>query len=284
MKKDIQLLRDELPALAATLIRMYLDQSIPYNADFAEHPDEPRHHKPQWHQWGIISHTDKFLEAFYGQVQEYVDAWGIRDLYTTALSDTIDGIAKADLLPLGILYHDLGKFTARHLSRAQHSTDPAYPDFSFGSHEAASEVLIQKHLKERLHKEGLTDKHIWYIGRCAALHYEIAKIRDHVKHSAEGYSLRFVASDDFAREARLLHIEYADFAVEVGIMYLGDSLAKTSFRLSPTPTNDTERLAHPHIQEIKEQIASQGLVPGHIDCVTHVPVSVAAVERYFALL
>ena len=277
-------LRNELPTLAVALIKQHLDQTQPYNADFALHPDEPRHHKPQWHQWGILTHTDHFLQSYDTEVQICIDTWGLRTLYNAWMAQEIEGKSKGDLLRLGILYHDLGKFTTRHLSSKQHSTDALYPDFSFGGHEAASEVLIQQHLTERLMRLGYTSRQIWYIGRCAALHYEIAKIRDHIKNTHGGYSLLFVAGDIFAREATLLLEEFRDFAFEVGIMYLGDSLAKTAFRLTPEPTNDTERLVHPSLPEIKRLIAAEGLPENHIDCVLHVEVSKAAVKRYMELM
>ena len=283
-KNTFQQLYNDFPALATQLIQQYLDQSKPYNADFAAHPDEPRHHKPQWHQWGIITHTYNFLHAFDTRVQACIDSWNMREQYTVWSTEMVDGIHKEELLRLGILYHDLGKITARHLSRTQHTKDPIYPDFSFGSHEAASEELIQEHLAPALLALGYSPGQIIYIGRCAALHYEIAKIRDRIKHSAEGYSLRFVETEDFAREAKLLHIEYQDYAMEVGLMYLGDSFAKTQWQLEPTPTNDTQRLVHPQIPQIKEAIAAAGLIPSHLECVLHVPVSMAAVKRYFELM
>lgn len=280
----LHILRSELPALAHTLITAYLPQNIAYNADFAAHPDEPRHHKPQWHQWGILTHTDRFLTAFDTEVQAYIQAWGMTRAYDNWMAVHIDGRRKEDLLRLGILYHDLGKFTSRHLSKHQHSTDPAFPDFSFGGHEAASEQLIHGHLADRLSALGYTDAHLEYIGRVAALHYEIAKIRDRVKYSGEGYSLRFVAGEDFAREAKLLHLEYEDYAMEVGLMYLGDSLAKTQYRLQPFPQDDTTRLVHPDLAEIRRDLDRQGLPAHHLDCVTHLPVSVAAVHAYLTFL
>lgn len=280
----LSILRSEFPALASALIREFLPQDIAYNADFALHPDEPRHHKPQWHQWGILTHTDRFLHAFDTEVQAYMQLWNQTKQYDNWMAVHIDGKRKEDLLRLGILYHDLGKFTSRHLSKYQHSTDPAYPDFSFGGHEAASETLIHSHAAARLHTLGYTDAHIQYIGRAAALHYEIAKVRDRIKYSGEGYSFRFIASDDFTREAKLLHLEYADYAMEVGLMYLGDSLAKTGFRLDPMPKDDTSRLLHPALPDIRLSLERAGLPAQHIDCVSHVPVSIEAVRVFLSLL
>lgn len=283
MQHILKQLHGEFPALAVQIITTYLDQSKPYNADFAAHPDDPRHHKPQWHQWGIITHTERFLAAFDNEVQGYIAEWGMRTAYDAAMSEMIDGIRKEDLLRMGILYHDLGKFAVRHLSKKQYTTDTKYPDFSFGGHEAASETLLHKHCTEHLQSLGMTSQQIWYVGRCAALHYEIAKIRDRVKNT-EGYSLRFAQSDAFEREAKLLLMEFQDFAMEVGLMYLGDSCAKTAFRLSPAPENDTELLVHPQIPDIKRLIAAAGLPANHIDCVLHLNVSVAAVKKYMELM
>lgn len=276
-------LRQELPQLATMLVEQHLDLRKPYNADFAQHPDERRHHKPQWHQWGILTHTDAFLRAFEGEVLECIDAWGIRAAYDKHVQQKIDDKTKKELLRVGILYHDLGKFTVRHLSRKQSGDDPSYPDFSFGSHEAASESVINEHLKDRLIKEGFTVPQIHYIGRCAALHYELAKIRDHVKNT-DGYSLRFVASDEFAREANLVLLEFQDFAWEIGIMYLGDSYAKTSFRIEPIPMSDTDLLVHPAIPDLKRLIAAADLPASHLESVLHLCVSMALVQRYFSLM
>jgi hypothetical protein len=68
---DQKLLR-QLPELAKIFIA-----DIPENKNFIENPDDPAEHHKKWHQFGIITHTRKFLEFYNQQMPDYLKKWGM---------------------------------------------------------------------------------------------------------------------------------------------------------------------------------------------------------------
>jgi len=273
----ISTIRETLPSLASRLIRHHLDQSLPHNQEFAEHPDSYWHHKPMWHEWGVITHTNKFLEAFEQEEKELLEEWGLHHIIEEFM-EPIDGIPKKDLMKLGILLHDLGKFTLRHLSKKQVSKPPLPPDFSFGGHELESERIIHSdYVKPLLREGGLKDSHIIYIGRCAALHYELAKIRNHIFSTGyENYTIAFIEGDEHKKLSQKLADENPYHRIEVGIMYLGDSLAKTSFR--------TFKHGTPTEEEMDAYIQEKDLDPRYKAQIIHSHIAVASAKAYLSSL
>jgi hypothetical protein len=88
---------------------------------FLKKPDAYEQHEIKWHQWGIIGHTKKFVDAFDKNVYEendgFLKTWGIR----RDVKEHLDGKykygeyeeskkTKEELLRISMLLHDLGKF------------------------------------------------------------------------------------------------------------------------------------------------------------------------------
>ena len=56
-----QELVDELPVIG----RRFIDAADPRNAAFLADPDSAQEHKPDWHAFGIATHTRFFLDLFF---------------------------------------------------------------------------------------------------------------------------------------------------------------------------------------------------------------------------
>jgi len=263
---------DALPALASDLIARNQDLSIPKNKRFQENPDDPSEHEPNWHQWGIITHT-KYFERFYREeVSRKIKEWDINDAVSEHMNEEIDGVSKEGLLNIAVPLHDLGKFTERTLEE-----DSGEIKQSFKKHEAASGRIIRGELADKMRDEyNLTSAQIEYIARCAELHYELGKVRDKGKKSEFGYTMRFAESDEFREHAKDIMDEYKDFAPEVGLLFLADSLAKTDIRLPVQTDDDIEN----QDEAIKKTLMERELNPKLIRGVKQLPVNVHVAKHY----
>jgi hypothetical protein len=204
----------ELPDIARAVIRRHLNWADPATRRFLEEPDAREHHQSQWHQWGIITHTRVFLEDFDTQVPRYLREWGLWDAVSARLQEPMDGVAKWQLLRITILLHDIGKFGARRMGRSR---------YHFANHEVLSGEIILHELD--LAHFGLTEPQIRYIARTASDHFVLGLIRKRAREQGN-YNLEFVDSPEFAELSRQIKEEHTDDFVEIGVLYLGDSLAK----------------------------------------------------------
>lgn len=105
----------DLPALALDLI----PRSPSASARFLAAPDDPREHKPEWHQYGIITHTRRFVAALRDEVPDAVAAVdpAIAARAERYLGATIGDLTRRELLLVAGYWHDIGKFTTRTLGR-----------------------------------------------------------------------------------------------------------------------------------------------------------------------
>jgi hypothetical protein len=105
----------DLPTLARELI----PRSPSASARFLDRPDDPREHKPEWHQFGIITHTRQFVAALRdevpGALRRIDPAIAARaDAYFT---ESLDDLSRWELLLVAGYWHDAGKFTTRTVGR-----------------------------------------------------------------------------------------------------------------------------------------------------------------------
>lgn len=155
----------DLPALAR--------ESIPYaptaTAPFLAAPDDPAQHKPEWHQFGIITHTRRVVAALRDEVPAALRAIdpAIARRVERDLAGRLDGLARRDLLAVAGYWHDLGKFTSRTRGRRggwrfiNHARDSAA-------------IILGTRPYERLAlgaRYGLTRAQTAYVARLAELHY-----------------------------------------------------------------------------------------------------------------
>jgi hypothetical protein len=266
----------KMPGHARGLIEQNLDMSLEINRRFRDNPDSPAEHKPQWHQWGIITHTKKFEEFSRTQVPGYLKEWGVAEAAEQVMLEQIDGRTKGELLRLTAAFHDLGKFTTRTIRNDV--VAGLERDFDFKGHEAASgRIVRQPEFSEKLRDDyGLTENQIEYVAACAERHYALARIRDAAVHKLGGFTIAFTSSPEFQASADQLMDKHPDFQLELGLMYLADSLAKNEIRSSAR--TDAEIAASD--VEVRRVVAERGLNPVLIDGVKQLPVSIALVERY----
>jgi hypothetical protein len=204
----------ELPDMARSVIRSHLDLTEEANRSFLERPDDRTQHQTEWHQWGIITHTRRFLHDYDTLVPRYLAEWGLEEEVERVLSLPIDGAPRRDLLRVTILLHDIGKFAARTRGRDR---------FHFARHEELSGSVIRSEL--HLERFGLTPRQLEYVARTAEDHFVLGLIRKRAREEG-GYDLGFVESPRFAELADRIKREHPDDFVEIGVLFLGDSLAK----------------------------------------------------------
>ncbi len=273
-KEIIASLWEKIPTIAKDLIQKSQDLSDERNKNFFENPDDFLEHEPNWHQWGVITHTKMFEKFYREEIPQYFDQWGIHDKTKKQMSGAIDGISKDQLLNMAIPFHDLGKFTERRLKREEDGSLSA----SFKKHEAASGKIIRTPEFSGMLKQeyGLTDGQIEYIARCAELHYELGIVRDEAKKSDMGYTLPFARSDVFQERAKQLMTQYPDFQLEVGVLFLADSLAKTDIRVE----GDDDEQIEAQDSSIQDVLKQRGLNPKLIKTIKQLPVNRAVAETY----
>lgn len=204
----------DLPEMARAVIREHLDLAVPANSGFLRDPDAREHHQTQWHQWGIISHTRVFLEDFHTAVPAYLRDWKLWTQIDERFQARIDGATKWDLLDIVVLLHDIGKFAARTRGRER---------FHFARHEQLSREIILNELD--LEQFGLTVAQIRYVARCAGDHFVLGLVRKRAREQGD-YNEAFIQGDEFVRLTRQIRREHPDDFVEIGVLFLGDSLAK----------------------------------------------------------
>ncbi len=214
-------INEQLPALSRGVIERYLDTNKPENRAFSQCPDDRNQHQTQWHQWGIITHTRVFLGVFDRDVPRYLRAWRVWDAVDRALSCHVDGLTRWQLLHISILLHDIGKFGTR--------TQGAR-GFHFAGHESLSGRLIREDVG--LDQFGLTGPQIAYVARTAEDHFLLGLLRKRARHQGT-FSLEYTESQPFIEDVYRLKAEHPDDFIEVGVLFLGDSLAKAEPNAGP---------------------------------------------------
>lgn len=276
-REIIASLWEKFPVIAKDLIQKSQDLSNERNKNFFENPDDFLEHEPNWHQWGIITHTKMFEKFYRKEIPRYLEQWGVSDKAKQKMSEQIDGINKDQLLNIAIPFHDLGKFTERKLKREEDGSLST----SFKKHEAASGRIIRTPEFAGMLKQeyGLTDAQIEYIARCAELHYELSILRDEAKKSDFGYTLAFAKSNVFRDQAKQLMSQHPDFQLEVGTLFLADSLAKTDVRIE----GDNDEQIDSQDALVKETLTQRGLNSKLIKTVKQLPVNRAVAETYLKI-
>ncbi len=152
----------DLPTLARELI----PRSPSVSARFLERPDDPGEHKPEWHQYGIITHTRQFVVALRDEVPgalRRVDP-AIAARAEAYFATPLDDLTRWELLLVAGYWHDVGKFTTRTVGRRG--------DWRFIGHAHDSARLIAEGPDGGLGAcYGLTAAQTAFVARLADLHY-----------------------------------------------------------------------------------------------------------------
>jgi len=277
-------LYETLPDIAREIISSdwYEQSDDPYRKEFLINPDNYLQHESDWHQWGIITHTIMTGRYLKQKVPIMLETWFSKTSVNTKCGlalECIDGQNKWDLFMLSIPLHDCGKFSARHYLGLKR--DEKRPDFDFHGHENKSGKIIRA-WKDRFQDYGLTEKQIEYIACCTELHYELGKIRKIAKNSQMGYTVAFTESQDFQRATNDIMLINKEFAREIGIMFIADSLGKTDFH-QKIFTTDLEILSQRDEleTEIKKRFPGR---PEMIDVALQLPINIAVGYQYLKLV
>jgi hypothetical protein len=269
-------LRGTLPITARALIVSGRDPDTldPLEKTFSESPDNPAEHSPMWHQYGILTHSEEFRKFIAVDAPVLLEQWDISKEATTTLSQEIDGIPKADLLQAASLLHDLGKFTARTFERQEDGSLLA----RFTNHEANSGAIVRSAFKDILKEQGLTDAQIEYIAQCTEHHFELGKIR---KAAAEngGYTMAFAKSDAFKSAAQKILNKNPHLALEIGLMFIADSLSKTEI----AATTGTDEEIESQRSKLEQEIKDKGLDPRLINQALQQPVNIEMGRQFLQL-
>lgn len=267
MEDFIQSLSDDLAAIAVSLMA-----DVAENENFRRNPDSFIEHEPKWHQFGIITHTRKFLEHYQTDAHGYFRKWRVSNQIERYLAERIDGKSKTELLPISILLHDVGKFARGFMDK----DGEVKPDYE--GHEAKSEqaVLREGKIRSMLKSNRLTDDEIKYVARCAGLHYELGKMRAKAKLSELGYTIAFIESEQCQQVNAEIAQKFPEFKVEMGILFLCDSLAKTDVKIDA----ETDLEIVEQTQYAEQMLLTQGLNPALIAAVKQGPVNIAVARKY----
>jgi hypothetical protein len=155
----------DLPALARELIPL----SETASPSFLANPDDPAEHKPEWHQFGIITHTRELVAALHEAVPAALRAIdpAIAAHVDKYLAESIDGLTRRELGLVAGYWHDIGKFSSRTLGRRG--------DWRFRGHAHESARLVTGENDGYTDgigaRYGLTPAQIAYVARLADLHY-----------------------------------------------------------------------------------------------------------------
>lgn len=269
----IEFLPDKLTDIAKDIIDIR-----PENENFIKNPDDPREHVPNWHQFGIITHTKIVLESYINNVNELCEKWSVKYKINKKLQSEIDGVTKSNLIKIGIILHDIGKF-ARNIEIKDGTIK-----HNFYEHESISEQLIiseSTYLNNILKNElELSGSQIKYIGRMAGLHFELGKSRDAARKSQHGYTIKFSKSKEC--EDALLYIAsiYPDYKEEIGLLFLCDSLGKTDIRIIANSDEEIEK----HENYIYDTLKERNLNPKLIAAIKQLPVNMAICEKYLQII
>lgn len=261
-----------LPAIAKNII---IDR--PENENFINNPDDPKEHVINWHQFGIITHTYHVLKAFKIDTPKLIAEWKLESQVNPKLNELIDGKFKSELIEIGIVLHDIGKF-ARNFKEENGKLE-----HNFYGHEATSERLIKAdtYIFKVLNVDlGYTNSQIEYIGRIAGLHFELGKSRDAARKASHGYSIAFAKSDECTSSCIDISSRFTQFKEEIGILFLCDSLGKTDIRINAETDGDIA-LQDPFIKQILEE---RKLNPSLIAAIKQLPVNIAIVKRYLEIV
>jgi len=264
-KNIVEKLEERLHGMAREVIGNNERLSSEHKQRFSENPDALEEHAPDWHQWGIITHSIKFREMYETELAAHLEkwGWGVKDAVDSYLGEKIDGKPKSELIKIAMPLHDLGKFN-KGMEDGK---------FNFDNHDKMSQEII---LGLGLENYGLSEKQIEYIAKCAGNHYELGFLRSEAKKSDLGYTMAFSRSEEFRKAVESKIAEFNELKVEIGLLFLADSLAKTDVRI-PAKTDDEIKM---YSLAAEKELQDRNLNPKLMNAVKQVPVNIAAAKEY----
>lgn len=275
----IENLKNHLPDIAGNIIEKNNNLPDYIKQNFLSNIDSREHHQTSWHQWGIISHTLKFLSNMEdGTLYDYMDEQNTEKI-RRKLNENINQFHKYDLLKVVALLHDIGKFN-KSLIFEGNSIAPNKYNFDF--HERMSfDFILFSNIRDTLEIEyGFNQEQIEYIAKCAGYHYELGILRKMLKPN---YKIAEVNNAD----QKILTIinSHSEFKYEIGLLFFYDSMAKTDIIIEDNNHNIVcnddileklyQKNYHSKVTELDVRLEK---------AVKQLPVNIALVQKYFGLL
>lgn len=229
MKKimDILKIQSKLPEIISSIAGCY---SI---NEYRENPDyfDPRLIK--WHEFGLLTHTNKVLQAYNSEAFKFLDSWNLKKNILKYMNQSNTNFSKDDLFKISILFHDFGKIVSLNSMERDRK------------HELESSKLIDSSiLKEKFDNIGLNSSQIDYIKRCIETHAILGKnLRDELSESGN-LNLESLSSSNFKKFCKDTKSKYSDVYSELGIFFLCDCLGKTDYRGNYSSEKDIENYLH----------------------------------------
>jgi hypothetical protein len=268
-------LENKLPGIARGVIEQSNRLPSVYKKRFIKNPDSPLEHHPRWHQWGIMTHSKKFRYLHNTESRELITQWDLEKKIDSYLSKEIDSAPRSGLLQIVAPLHDLGKFDKVLENKDQKIS------FDFKGHERLSQLLVlSNRVRTTLEDYHLTPNQIKYIAECAGKHFELGKLRQKAKKSEHGYTMAYARSGQFQQDIQDLLPYFNGLAVEIGLLFLADSLSKTDVRIQADTDEELRKEQNTAEQELKER----HLPPELIAAVMQRPVQIEIARQYLKII
>lgn len=266
--KAIKKILSALPAEASRLVRKHQDMSLEVNRSFAKYPDDPAMHQPQWHQFGIITHSKRFQVCLEREVPTYLSKWGVQKAVEEYFQQEIDGWSRWQLLQIVAIVHDIGKFTARQVWEK--------PDGSIGckfsGHESHSGTLLRGESRSLLGNAGFTANQITYIAMCAQRHFDLGIVREAAKPN---FTIRFVGTGAFSSAVQKILYAHGDIALEIFLCFLADNVSKTEVYA----TAETDAAIVFQDERLKKELEHKRLSSELLGAALQMPVNIMVAQR-----
>jgi hypothetical protein len=122
---------------------------------------------------------------------------------------------------------------------------------------------------------GMHEQQIEYIARCTEHHFDLGKARQ-VAIDNGGYTMTFARSETFKKVAQDMIKANPELALEVGLMFIADSLSKTRVMA----TADTDEGINAQRSALEQEIKQKGLDSRLINQALQQPVNVEIGRQY----
>jgi len=125
----------------------------------------------------------------------------------------------------------------------------------------------------------LTDNQIEYVSQCCRLHYELAKTRDQAKELDIGYSFEYLNSEYIFEHNLGIMNDNPGFQLEIGLLFLIDSLAKIEIHIEAENQTDIEK----QNEEIKKIVRDNNWHPHKAILIKQLPITIKTAEIYMKM-
>jgi len=125
----------------------------------------------------------------------------------------------------------------------------------------------------------LTDTQIEYIAQCCRLHYELGKTRDLAKKLEIGYSFEYLKSEYILEHNLDIMKTNREYQLEIGLLFLADSLAKTEYHIEAESKEEVEKQA----EGIEKIVRENNLHPHKVLLIKQLPINIKTAEVYLKM-